>query len=1050
MPKKELNSRSTVGDVYEAVKNSTGTVEEITRIISKYQEWTDAEKEMSDQLRHHLEYLRDTGTILSDLSKNGLEEIIRKARVIEDIQLGIGRSAGSVENLAKALSDRIGELLYDARGLEGTVESWKKNLRKSEDLTINIESIMMRGEAVSNRQLASESRKAVQLQLYNRSLLTSANLHKQSYDYACKVIQKNEDGLKVSERVLKNAQSIANAYIIQENVAKRLVNLTKQHSLEEKSARKLDRKAGVDSARLVSKLAGKLGLSGVSDSLQDRVEELQTSIRLEQEKAFDKLLKEKNIRIDEAGVFHGKDKNGNIVTYEGEALEKLMAEARASVPVLDIAKNLWKGISGEILAGVFSLGTLLKLWSSFKEVNQEAVVLKQNIGSWGYSAAAANQSLATSVDWLKTAANLAEQLKMNPLSVFSTDEIGRISEAKTLLGLSDQQAASLGTRAKLIAGSIKDYKAGLVEGVNNGNRLLGTTVSHGAALKEALSASTAISVSMGNNAVRMGQAAQAALAMGMSLRDVEAISQNLLNFESSISAEMTAQLMTGRQLNLSKAREYALNNNLEGVAKEMQNTGMSMVEYGNLNVIQQESYAKALGMSREQMAQMLVLQHIKNGLSAEEVKRATKMTDEQLEAMTTATRWKMAVDKLMQSFAPVLDIVANIADAMSGIVSAVAKVTGYVTGLITKFNETAGGKVFKFIGTGVVHFATLALAIKGLGKGIAKTVTLARSIPKLFQKGGGLLGTLTGNIKSKVQEVVSQKGTGKNLPKLAQNIKKFFKILSSAQGAAAGFTATMGAAVGGILAISAAVAAVAALFWGMGQFFKGMGAMLSEITMEKVKCLPMLGLGLVSIGAGLMAVARAGILAPLVLGLVIPVLRKMVSEAVRLSEAFKSIPTKISFPKVENFSSENVESLTLLVSSLDKLSKLKIDRIERVSTAIRNLGGSIAKLSTSLLQLNGLSESEIDASTSINKSVKVGEQVAVASRYVEQAYSGVHRNEVRNTENTLNTTVQEIRKIEENIYRAVRNIDRRMDSGVKMTWDTLEFSRKLAGTPEIA
>ena len=76
----------------------------------------------------------------------------------------------------------------------------------------------------------------------------------------------------------------------------------------------------------------------------------------------------------------------------------------------------------------------------------------------------------------------------------------------------------------------------------------------------------------------------------------------MLDFESSIAAEMEAELLTGQALNLEKARELALNNDLAGVANELANQGITSAKFSKMNRIQQEAQAKAMNMSREEMA----------------------------------------------------------------------------------------------------------------------------------------------------------------------------------------------------------------------------------------------------------------------------------------------------------------------------------------------------------------------------------------------------------------------------------------------------------------
>lgn len=331
-----------------------------------------------------------------------------------------------------------------------------------------------------------------------------------------------------------------------------------------------------------------------------------------------------------------------------------------------------------VAAGLFAVA-VVKVWQSFKEVNKEAADVKQIVGSWNIGAAATNNAFATSVDYLKAVKILASDIKINPVSLFTPDEIGRMAEAKNLLGLTDQQASKLTVQSKLNVQSSDEYRRNLTDGINKGNGLNQTAIGLGTATRAALDASNAITVSMGNNAEQIGKAAVAAQAMGLSLAEVENISKGLMNFESSISAEMTAQLLTGRQLNLSKAREYALNNDLEGVARELQNQGMSMAEYGRLNYIQQESFAKALGMSREQMSQMLIQRYLSGQLSKEELKAATQMKDEQIEALSVTDRWRIATQKLVQAFTPLLEAIIPIVELISNLVSRMAGVVGFIT-----------------------------------------------------------------------------------------------------------------------------------------------------------------------------------------------------------------------------------------------------------------------------------------------------------------------------------------------------------------------------------
>ena len=92
---------------------------------------------------------------------------------------------------------------------------------------------------------------------------------------------------------------------------------------------------------------------------------------------------------------------------------------------------------------------------------------------------------------------------------------------------------------------------------------------------------------------------------GLELAKAEDIASSLLNIEDSLSAEMEAELLTGKELNLEKAREAALNGDVATLQAEIAKNAGSIEEFNNLNVLSQEAYAKALGMSRQDLSKML-------------------------------------------------------------------------------------------------------------------------------------------------------------------------------------------------------------------------------------------------------------------------------------------------------------------------------------------------------------------------------------------------------------------------------------------------------------
>jgi hypothetical protein len=113
-------------------------------------------------------------------------------------------------------------------------------------------------------------------------------------------------------------------------------------------------------------------------------------------------------------------------------------------------------------------------------------------------------------------------------------------------------------------------------------------------------------------------------AMGMELKQLDSIADSFLDFESSLSKEFEAQLLTGKDINLAKAREAFLNNDLATAASEITRQVGSAKDFLKLKRIEAESLASAFGMSRDQLGEMLKKQELLSRLGAKDTDNAQK------------------------------------------------------------------------------------------------------------------------------------------------------------------------------------------------------------------------------------------------------------------------------------------------------------------------------------------------------------------------------------------------------------------------------------------
>jgi hypothetical protein len=107
--------------------------------------------------------------------------------------------------------------------------------------------------------------------------------------------------------------------------------------------------------------------------------------------------------------------------------------------------------------------------------------------------------------------------------------------------------------------------------------------------------------------------AQAKL-LGVNLSQLEKVQSSLLNFEESISAELEAELLTGKDFNLERARTLALEGDLVGMAKALNDQGITYNKLQDYNIIQRQAIAKALGMEVNELADALKKQEEYNAL----------------------------------------------------------------------------------------------------------------------------------------------------------------------------------------------------------------------------------------------------------------------------------------------------------------------------------------------------------------------------------------------------------------------------------------------------
>ena len=226
-------------------------------------------------------------------------------------------------------------------------------------------------------------------------------------------------------------------------------------------------------------------------------------------------------------------------------------------------------------------------------------------------------------------------------------------------------------------------------------------------------------VQFGGSVERLTEATAQAKALGMTLDQVNSIAGKLLNFESSITSELKAELLLGKDINLEKARLAALNNDQKTLMEEMNREIGTFSDFTNLNRFQQEAYADALGMSANEMSDMLLMEQFRTVNAQQFAALNGEEALERAEMLTTQQRFNDAMLKLQ----------GVVADLVEGPLGAMAELLGSIAG-----NSMMLGTVL-----GALAVSQLPKLIKGFK--ILRTLAISKAVADIFG-GNAMLGPI--------------------------------------------------------------------------------------------------------------------------------------------------------------------------------------------------------------------------------------------------------------------------------------------------------------------
>lgn len=333
----------------------------------------------------------------------------------------------------------------------------------------------------------------------------------------------------------------------------------------------------------------------------------------------------------------------------------------------------------------------------------------------------------------------------------SADEISNIKSLATLTGES--------------MGSLVSKSQGLSKGL----------MTDKAAMKALADVPKSVAVAFKGGTESLIKASQKAKMLGMDLKKVQDIGDGMLDIESSLAKEMEARVLTGKNLNLDTARQLALSGDIAGLQDELLNQAGSLSEFQSMNRLQQKSMAEAMGMSVDEMTEMLTkAQEYRDiGLDSNKISELQNMNQEQLAEKlknTTNAQQKAYIEKLAAEKESAT-MAENLQDIMTKIKEAATKLIAPIVGMVHSMfdaKEVGGGLVGIFdgifsvlspivevlMGVGKIIFTVMVQPFKLIFGLLSPMIDAVKEIFSVFSSGAGSVGGI-GDIFTKINDVIS-------------------------------------------------------------------------------------------------------------------------------------------------------------------------------------------------------------------------------------------------------------------------------------------------------
>jgi len=382
-------------------------------------------------------------------------------------------------------------------------------------------------------------------------------------------------------------------------------------------------------------------------------------------------------------------------------------------------------------------------------------------------AAASDNIVVNSTRMLQSQVEISKQLGTN--KQLSADILVNDVKLRDILGLEAESRQKIAESSIVTGRNATKLTQGVIGTVGAFNKLVGTSFKFNDIIGEASKMAGVMGLTFAKYPEKLTKAILSVKTLGFDLKQLDSTAESFLDFEGSISKEMEAQVLTGKDMNLTAAREAALNNDNAKLASEITKNIGDANAYLKMNRIQQEAIASSVGMSRDSLADVLKKQTLYSKLGATDVETFNKKiellekqgkTQEQISAMigkdayntytqvSTAEKLSEVMERIKKTF---VDFLRN--SGLFEFITDPVKVNNFIKGMADKLASTISmiGEIIATMLDGISH---LPFTDKDKWQGMAESVRsgsggLAGSIRATTNSlGGAPAGSISNNVEN--------------------------------------------------------------------------------------------------------------------------------------------------------------------------------------------------------------------------------------------------------------------------------------------------------------